>query len=206
METVGEATWSHSREVAAAGRHARRLRRDQRRRPATPSSTRVFFLQLRVVGSTMGTRDELAALPGCCDVSGVRPSSTRCCRWSGPATASPRWPRATCSARWSSPAESEDVPQVAHRGAEARPSYPVAGHASYDAGARPDALMRRTGRWSITRRRGRRAGPARWRAARPAISNSGKVSHELLQPVGHPGEGDLLVARGASRAPRARGR
>jgi NADPH:quinone reductase-like Zn-dependent oxidoreductase len=35
--------------------------------------TRVFFLQLRVIGSTMGTRSELAALTELLDVSGVRP-------------------------------------------------------------------------------------------------------------------------------------
>jgi D-arabinose 1-dehydrogenase-like Zn-dependent alcohol dehydrogenase len=33
----------------------------------------VFFLQLRVIGSTMGTRSELASLTELLDVSGVRP-------------------------------------------------------------------------------------------------------------------------------------
>ena len=35
--------------------------------------TRIFFQQMRVHGSTMGTRDELARLVELCDVSGVRP-------------------------------------------------------------------------------------------------------------------------------------
>src|SRR3712207_8522856 len=34
---------------------------------------RVFFTQLRVVGSTMGTRDELESLIQMCRVTGVRP-------------------------------------------------------------------------------------------------------------------------------------
>ena len=33
----------------------------------------MFFLQLRVIGSTMGTRAELASLTELLDVSGVRP-------------------------------------------------------------------------------------------------------------------------------------
>jgi D-arabinose 1-dehydrogenase-like Zn-dependent alcohol dehydrogenase len=42
---------------------------------ADPSAdlNRVFFLQLRVVGSTMGTRDELGRLASFCEVTGVRP-------------------------------------------------------------------------------------------------------------------------------------
>jgi len=35
--------------------------------------TRIFFLQLRIVGSTMGTREELARLMRFCEVTGVRP-------------------------------------------------------------------------------------------------------------------------------------
>jgi NADPH:quinone reductase-like Zn-dependent oxidoreductase len=41
--------------------------------PDNAELTRVFFLQLRVIGSTMGTRGELAALTELLDVSGVRP-------------------------------------------------------------------------------------------------------------------------------------
>ena len=35
--------------------------------------TRIFFLQLRVIGSTMGTRSELASLVQLLDATGVRP-------------------------------------------------------------------------------------------------------------------------------------
>ena len=35
--------------------------------------TRIFFLQLRVVGSTMGSLDELKALVRLCEATGVRP-------------------------------------------------------------------------------------------------------------------------------------
>ena len=35
--------------------------------------SRIFFKQLSVVGSTMGTRDELLALIGLCERTGVRP-------------------------------------------------------------------------------------------------------------------------------------
>ena len=41
--------------------------------PDNAELTRVFFLQLRVIGSTMGTRSELASLTELLDVSGVRP-------------------------------------------------------------------------------------------------------------------------------------
>ena len=34
--------------------------------------TRIFFLQLRVIGSTMGTRDELASLVTLLDATGTR--------------------------------------------------------------------------------------------------------------------------------------
>ena len=46
-----------------------------RRAARTPSAdlTRVFFLQLRVLGSTMGTRDELERLTRFCLDTGVRP-------------------------------------------------------------------------------------------------------------------------------------
>ena len=38
---------------------------------------RVFFLQLSVIGSTMGTRDELTRLARLCETSGVRPEIDR---------------------------------------------------------------------------------------------------------------------------------
>ena len=60
METVGEATWAHSlKRSSRAARSSSPARPPATRRPA--ELHRIFFLQLRVVGSTMGTRDELDA-------------------------------------------------------------------------------------------------------------------------------------------------
>jgi NADPH:quinone reductase-like Zn-dependent oxidoreductase len=72
VETVGEATWSHSLKslkpggtLVVAGATS----------GAAPSAelARVFFLQLSVIGSTMGTRDELRRLVQLLATSGVRP-------------------------------------------------------------------------------------------------------------------------------------
>jgi NADPH:quinone reductase-like Zn-dependent oxidoreductase len=72
IETVGEATIDHSLKSLKPGG-----------RVVTSGSTsghlakidlrRVFFLQLSVVGSTMGTRDELEALLQLCADTGLRP-------------------------------------------------------------------------------------------------------------------------------------
>ncbi|GAA5024869.1 zinc-binding dehydrogenase [Actinopolymorpha pittospori] len=72
METVGEATWSHSLKSLRPGGT---LVCSGATSGANPPAelNRVFFLQLRVVGSTMGTRDELAGLLRLCEQAGVRP-------------------------------------------------------------------------------------------------------------------------------------
>jgi NADPH:quinone reductase-like Zn-dependent oxidoreductase len=72
METVGAPTWEHSLKslnqggtvvvTGATGGHQ-----------AVSDLRRVFFLQLRVVGSTMGTRDELLRLASFLETTGVRP-------------------------------------------------------------------------------------------------------------------------------------
>ncbi|HET9944582.1 MAG TPA: zinc-binding dehydrogenase [Actinomycetes bacterium] len=72
METVGVPTWEHSLKslrqggtivvAGATGGHE-----------AVTDLRRVFFLQLRVVGSTMGTRDELERLVRFMAATGVRP-------------------------------------------------------------------------------------------------------------------------------------
>jgi NADPH:quinone reductase-like Zn-dependent oxidoreductase len=73
IETVGRATWSHSvRSLRPGGRIIT---------SGTTSGadlddaelTRTFFLQLSVIGSTMGTRDELASLVAFLDATGTRP-------------------------------------------------------------------------------------------------------------------------------------
>jgi NADPH:quinone reductase-like Zn-dependent oxidoreductase len=72
METVGRATWQHSiRSVRPGGVVV--VSGATSGAVAETELNRVFFLQLRVVGSTMGTRDELARLVRFCDVRGVRP-------------------------------------------------------------------------------------------------------------------------------------
>jgi NADPH:quinone reductase-like Zn-dependent oxidoreductase len=72
METVGEATWAHSlRALKPGGRIVISGATSGSVPPADLS--RVFFLQLSVVGSTMGTKDELARLVQFCAQTGVRP-------------------------------------------------------------------------------------------------------------------------------------
>ena len=72
METVGAATWSHSlRSLKPGGRVVIAGATSGSQPPADLS--RVFFLQLSVVGSTMGTRDELQRLVAMCEATGVRP-------------------------------------------------------------------------------------------------------------------------------------
>lgn len=72
MESVGQATWAHSvRSLRPGGVIVVCGATSGDAPPA--ELTRVFFLQLRVVGSTMGTRDELERLLQLCAVTGVRP-------------------------------------------------------------------------------------------------------------------------------------
>ena len=72
METVGEATWSHSVKALRPG--GRIVICGATSGPMPPAElTRIFFLQLSVVGSTMGTRDQLARLVSFCDQTGLRP-------------------------------------------------------------------------------------------------------------------------------------
>lgn len=73
METVGKATWSHSVKSLRPGGSLVISGTTSGADPDSAELTRVFFLQLRVIGSTMGTRTELASLVNLLDVSGVRP-------------------------------------------------------------------------------------------------------------------------------------
>ncbi len=73
IETVGEATWSHSLRALRPGGTV--VVSGATTGPNPPADlNRVFFLQLSVVGSTMGTRDELEALVGLCVDTGLRPT------------------------------------------------------------------------------------------------------------------------------------
>jgi len=72
FETVGKATWSHSLKSLKPGGIV--VISGATSGDATAGELqRLFFLQLRVVGSTMGTRDELADLLRFCEQSGIRP-------------------------------------------------------------------------------------------------------------------------------------
>jgi NADPH:quinone reductase-like Zn-dependent oxidoreductase len=72
METVGEATWAHSLRSLRPGGTIVISGATSGPAPSADLS-RVFFLQLSVVGSTMGTRDELARLLTFCEQTGMRP-------------------------------------------------------------------------------------------------------------------------------------
>jgi NADPH:quinone reductase-like Zn-dependent oxidoreductase len=72
MESVGQATWAHSvRSLRPGGRIVICGATSGDAPPA--ELTRVFFTQLSVTGSTMGTRDQLARLARYCEQTGVRP-------------------------------------------------------------------------------------------------------------------------------------
>ncbi len=73
METVGKATWSHSLRSLRPGGRVVISGATSGPNPDQTELNRIFFLQLQVVGSTMGTRSELASLVNLLDVSGVRP-------------------------------------------------------------------------------------------------------------------------------------
>ncbi len=72
METVGEATWSHSVKSLRPGGTI--VVSGATSGPNPPADlARVFFTQLSVVGSTMGTKEELVDLINLCDIAGIRP-------------------------------------------------------------------------------------------------------------------------------------
>ncbi len=73
METVGAATWSHSVKSLRPGGTLVISGTTSGAAPANAELTRIFFLQLRVQGSTMGTREELEQLIDLLDVTGARP-------------------------------------------------------------------------------------------------------------------------------------
>lgn len=73
METVGRATWSHSIRSLRPGGKIVISGATSGPKLDDAELTRIFFLQLQVVGSTMGTRDELASLVSLLDASGTRP-------------------------------------------------------------------------------------------------------------------------------------
>jgi NADPH:quinone reductase-like Zn-dependent oxidoreductase len=72
IETVGEATFDHSLKSAVQGGRIVVCGATSGHLP-TVDLRRVFFLQLEIVGSTMGTRDELATVATLCAERGIAP-------------------------------------------------------------------------------------------------------------------------------------
>jgi NADPH:quinone reductase-like Zn-dependent oxidoreductase len=74
MESVGAATWSHSVNSLRPGGTIVICGATSGPAPANAELNKIFFKQLRVVGSTMGTRDELERLARFVDQRGVEPA------------------------------------------------------------------------------------------------------------------------------------
>jgi NADPH:quinone reductase-like Zn-dependent oxidoreductase len=72
LETVGAATWDHSMRVVRPGGRIVVCGATSGARPPTDLA-RLFYRQISVVGSTLGTREQLARLARMCAVSGLRP-------------------------------------------------------------------------------------------------------------------------------------
>jgi NADPH:quinone reductase-like Zn-dependent oxidoreductase len=76
METVGQATWAHSLKALRPGGKIVVCGATSGEAPPADLA-RVFFLQLSVIGSTMGSRDQLGRLIRFCEQTGVRPRIDR---------------------------------------------------------------------------------------------------------------------------------
>jgi len=72
IETVGQATLDHSIKSAKSGGRIV-VSGSTSGHLASVDLRRIFFLQLEIVGSTMGTREELVALLDLLAVTGIRP-------------------------------------------------------------------------------------------------------------------------------------
>jgi len=73
METVGRATWEHSIRSLRPGGKLVISGTTSGPKLDNAMLSHIFFLQLSVIGSTMGTRGELASLVQLMDATGVRP-------------------------------------------------------------------------------------------------------------------------------------
>lgn len=74
MDSVGAATWSHSINALRPGGTIVTCGATSGDAPERAELTKIFFRQLRVVGSTMGTLDELRALCRFVETAGLRPA------------------------------------------------------------------------------------------------------------------------------------
>ena len=73
METVGAATWTHSLRSLRPGGTLVISGATSGTNPDNTELNRIFFLQLRVIGSTMGTSTELGRLVSFLDATGTKP-------------------------------------------------------------------------------------------------------------------------------------
>jgi NADPH:quinone reductase-like Zn-dependent oxidoreductase len=73
METVGAATWSHSINALRPGGTLVISGTTSGAEPSRAELTKIFFRPLRVIGSTMGSRDDLVALTAMLIATGARP-------------------------------------------------------------------------------------------------------------------------------------
>lgn len=77
METVGAATWSHSVNSLRPGGRIVISGATSGDAPAKAELTKIFFKQLQVIGSTMGTRDELERLTKFVVAQSIQPKIDR---------------------------------------------------------------------------------------------------------------------------------
>ncbi|MEU3709712.1 zinc-binding dehydrogenase [Streptomyces catenulae] len=73
IETVGAATWSHSVASLRPGGTLVISGATSGFHPERTALNRIFFLELKIVGSTMGSKEELTSLLSFCAAKGVRP-------------------------------------------------------------------------------------------------------------------------------------
>jgi len=73
METVGRATWAHSIRALRPGGAIVTSGTTSGPKLDDAMLTHIYFLQLRIIGSTMGTRGELASLVQLLDATGTKP-------------------------------------------------------------------------------------------------------------------------------------
>jgi NADPH:quinone reductase-like Zn-dependent oxidoreductase len=73
MESVGAATWSHSINSLKPGGAVVICGTTSGAEPAKAELTKIFFKPLKVIGSTMGTQDELVDLVSMLTSTGLRP-------------------------------------------------------------------------------------------------------------------------------------
>ncbi|GAU65421.1 putative oxidoreductase [Streptomyces sp. NBRC 110611] len=73
IETVGAATWSHSVKSLKPGGTLVISGATSGFTPKSGELNRIFFLELKIVGSTMGSKEELTGLLSFCAAKGIRP-------------------------------------------------------------------------------------------------------------------------------------